>query len=416
MVSYYDNLCAGCVYWEVDSQRDREGDVRDIDEHEGRAGEWWVNLMALSSQVGAGNTDVDGVTRLQQRNGDQAGEWEVAQGFMKEVVVVVEERQGMGKIGEKGWKVDNNNNNDGELGLGKIGDEGENGNNNGELGLGEIGDVGEKGDEHEGRAGEWWENLMARSSQVGVRNADIDSVTHLRQCNGEQVGEWEVAQGFMEEVVVVVEERQGMGEIGEKGWNVDNNNNNNNNNDNDNDDDGELGLGEIGDEGEKDDKNNNNNNNNNNDNNDNDNDNDDDNDNDNDNDNNNNNNNGNNNNGGDNNEMEEKGENNSNNNDGVNNNNDENNNSNKINNNHDDGGDDNHGSRREERGWCASKPCISIMGEMPPSTQWGGISSVLGLLKWGLFLKVRLRVPPHPYLVFSQADSCLSLWHRVGIG
>ncbi|GBG88568.1 hypothetical protein CBR_g48037 [Chara braunii] len=162
-VSYYDNLCAGCVYWEVDSQRGREGDVRDSYEYEGRDGEWWVNLMALSSQIGAGNTDVDGVTRLRQRHGDQAGEWEVAQGFMEEVVVVVEERQGMGEIGEKGWKVDNNNNNnnnDGELGLGEIGDEGEKGNNDnnndGELGLGKIGDEGEKGDGHEGRAGERW--------------------------------------------------------------------------------------------------------------------------------------------------------------------------------------------------------------------------------------------------------------------
>ncbi|GBG87099.1 hypothetical protein CBR_g44555 [Chara braunii] len=103
-------------------------------------------------------------------------------------------------------------------------------------------------DTDEQKSGGRWDVLTAPSYQV------VDGVTRLQLGGGEQEGEWEVEKVFMAVTAAVVEERQGLGEMGGKGATDVNNSNNNNNNNNNNIE-----------KGEKDDNNNTNNNSNNND-------------------------------------------------------------------------------------------------------------------------------------------------------
>ncbi|GBG71388.1 hypothetical protein CBR_g8808 [Chara braunii] len=165
VLRYYTNICAVCENWETESETSCDVAVRESDEHEVGAGEWWVNLVALSYQVEDESAVVDGE---RESATDDAGEWEaewgllatvetaaaeantatgtttasttttmeVEQGLMAEAVVVVEERQGMGEIGEKGGMADNNNDNNNNNNI----------NNNGEQRMGELDETGLKED------------------------------------------------------------------------------------------------------------------------------------------------------------------------------------------------------------------------------------------------------------------------------
>ncbi|GBG92300.1 hypothetical protein CBR_g55069 [Chara braunii] len=74
MSRYLTNLCAVCESWDFDSETSCDVAVCESDEHEGGAGERWVSLMALSYPVEDEGAAGDGERDYAT---DDVGEWEV---------------------------------------------------------------------------------------------------------------------------------------------------------------------------------------------------------------------------------------------------------------------------------------------------------------------------------------------------
>ncbi|GBG64564.1 hypothetical protein CBR_g45258 [Chara braunii] len=182
MSCYFTNLCAVWESWDFESETSCDVAVCESDEHEGVAGERWVNLMALSYPVedegapgdgerdyatdDAGEWEVDDEREVGDGNaGEWEGEWgllasvetaataaaaatakarvntaivkttiststilEVEQGCRAEVVAVEDDRQGRGGIDEKGGMGDDDR--QGMGGIDKKGGMGDNNNDN----------------------------------------------------------------------------------------------------------------------------------------------------------------------------------------------------------------------------------------------------------------------------------------------
>ncbi|GBG73945.1 hypothetical protein CBR_g17660 [Chara braunii] len=79
VVNYYTTTCAVCENWETESETCCDVAVHESDEHQGGAGEWGVNLMALSYRVEDETAVVDGEREYAN---DDAGEWDVEWGSL----------------------------------------------------------------------------------------------------------------------------------------------------------------------------------------------------------------------------------------------------------------------------------------------------------------------------------------------